>query len=396
MATTGIVRPFHERDIPYVAELHRTVFGIALPPSETLERNYHPYLTAFIPERTTQHPQLHSLVYEDRRDGIIGFLGVKPQPMRMRETSIQAAVSSQFVVDARFRSTMAGIQLLRTFLAGPQDLSIADEASPHSQSLWRGLGGSTASFQSISWARVLRPAQFWNSRMDGQPSSRLWNAMMKPALRLGDRLLTAMPGNPFHLLPTGEFASDPSMDELLSCIREVSLRRTLRPVYEFRSFERMLSTLDGYRKYGPLRIRAIRNSRGKIEGWFIYHAKHGGLGEVLQVGATESAQGRILDQLFLDAWQQGVAALSGRLQEDLLEDLRRRKCLFHHRGYWTLVHSRNREILDIIHRGDAWLTRLEGEWPMRFEIPAMESAAGSRSSICSSATDYREVSQTAQ
>jgi hypothetical protein len=314
----------------------------------------------------------------------------------MRETSIQAAVSSQFVVDARFRSTMAGIQLLRTFLAGPQDLSIADEASLDSQTLWRGLGGSTASLQSISWARVLRPAQFWNSRIDGQPSSRLWNAMMKHVLPLGDRLLTAMPGNPFHVPPAGEAADDPSLDELLCCIREVSLQRTLRPVYEFRSLERMLSILEGYRKHGPLRKRVIRNSRGKVEGWFLYHAKPGGLGEVLQVGATGSAHGRILDQLFLDAWQQGVAALSGRLQEDWLDDLRRRKCLFHHRGYWTLVHSRNREILDTIHRGDAYLTRLEGEWPMRFEIPVRESVPGLQSPIRSSATAYREVSHTAR
>jgi hypothetical protein len=52
MTPTGIVRPFHEEDIPNVAELHRTVFGVAIPPSETLERIYRPYLTAFIPERT--------------------------------------------------------------------------------------------------------------------------------------------------------------------------------------------------------------------------------------------------------------------------------------------------------------------------------------------------------
>jgi hypothetical protein len=60
------------------------------------------------------------------------------------------------------------------------------------------------------------------------------------------------------------------------------------------------------------------------------------------------------------------------------------------------VHSRNREILDTIHRGDAYLTRLEGEWPMRFEIPVRESVPGLQSPIRSSATAYREVSHTAR
>jgi len=42
-------------------------------------------------------------------------------------------------------------------------------------------------------------------------------------------------------------------------------------------------------------------------------------------------------------------------------------CLFHRRGYWTLIHSKKPDLLEAIHRGDAFLTRLEGEWCLRFK-----------------------------
>jgi hypothetical protein len=73
--------------------------------------------------------------------------------------------------------------------------------------------------------------------------------------------------------------------------------------------------------------------------------------------------------MFFDARRQGVAALSGRLQPDFMDEFRKKRCLLHHRGHWTLVHSGNTDALEAIYRGDAFLTRLEGEWIMRFEMP---------------------------
>jgi hypothetical protein len=50
-----------------------------------------------------------------------------------------------------------------------------------------------------------------------------------------------------------------------------------------------------------------------------------------------------------------------------MPELLARRGLSHHRRYWTLIHSQQPELLDAIHRGDAFLTRLEGEWCMRFQ-----------------------------
>src|SRR6202030_3747054 len=132
----GIVRPFLERDIPQVTELHRRVFRIAATPSAPLERAYQVYLSGFASDASQTHRDLHSLVYEDTRGKVVGFLSVRSQPMWIRERRVLAAVSSQFVVDESHRSTLAGLQLMKAFLSGPQELSVVDEANEDSRTLW--------------------------------------------------------------------------------------------------------------------------------------------------------------------------------------------------------------------------------------------------------------------
>jgi len=297
-----------------------------------------------------------------------------PQPMLIREKPILAAVSSQFIVDPSRRSTMAGLQLLKTFLSGPQELSIADEASEYSRKLWNGFGGSTAFLQSIYWARIFRPAQFLISRLGKRRGATTMSRAAGPICRIADAIAAAVPGNPFTTGPPVEHIEEPTPEMLLACMSEVSRKWTLRPAYERRSLVRLLATLEQRKEQGPLRKGIVRNTRNGIAGWYIYHAKQGGLGEVLQIGAEESSHGRVLNHLFFDAWHHGVAALSGRLEPEFMDELRKRHCLLHHRGYWTLVHSRNPDALQAIRCGDAFLTRLEGEWCMHFQKSMFDSA----------------------
>ena len=107
-------------------------------------------------------------------------------------------------------------------------------------------------------------------------------------------------------------------------------------------------------------------ARGLI-GWFLYYVDRDGMGEVLQIGSKKASVQEVLDHLFYHAWQSGAVALRGRLEPGLMPELLARPGLTHHRRYWTLIHSQQPELLDAIHRGDAFLTRLEGEWCMRFQ-----------------------------
>jgi hypothetical protein len=279
-----------------------------------------------------------------------------------------AAVSSQFVVDEGHRSTLAGLQLMRSFLSGPQELSVADEANDSSRKLWHGFGGSTAFLQSIYWARILRPADFLFSRLRVVPA--VVRVAARPFLRIADDVVGAIPGNPFAAARPMGAAEDPPLEVLRDCMSHISRRWSLRPAYDNCSLSQLLSTLEARQETGPLRKGIVRDSGNRITGWYLYHAKRGGLGEVLQIGAEGHSHEHVLDHLFFDARRQGVAALSGRLQTDFLDELRKKHCLLHHRDRWTLVHSRNADVLQAIYSGDAFLTRLEGEWSMGFETHA--------------------------
>jgi hypothetical protein len=118
---------------------------------------------------------------------------------------------------------------------------------------------------------------------------------------------------------------------------------------------------------GSLQKVAVRSADREVIGWFLYCVDHHGMGEVLQIGSKKTSVHEVLDHLFYHAWCSGAVALTGRLEPALMLELSAWRGLSHHRRYWTLIHSRSPELLEAVHCGDAFLTRLEGEWCMRFQ-----------------------------
>jgi hypothetical protein len=363
----GRVRPFEKPDISQVADLHRRVFRTASKSSPQLERAYDAYFNRLFLNNPGGYDNLPSLVYEDDNRTITGFLGVVPQPMWLHGRPILAAVSSQFIVEPSRRSTLAALELLKAYLWGPQELSLADEAGESSRKLWKGFGGSATLLYGIYWIRILRPAQAFRSWLAMRPKAAMVAAAARPFCRIMDAIAAPIPRSPAGAVPEVGGAEDATPEAILGCLEEFSSGRRLRPAYDHESLRRILETLEKRKGPGELRRRVVRDSKHKIIGWYIYHAKHGGLGEVLQLGAEENSHGPVLRHLFLDAWQHGVAALSGRLEPEFMDELDKNRCLLHHRGHWMLVHSRNPEALQAIRSGDAFLTRLEGEWPLHFQ-----------------------------
>ena len=71
----------------------------------------------------------------------------------------------------------------------------------------------------------------------------------------------------------------------------------------------------------------------------------------------------VLTHLFYHARKGGALAVSGQMDPAAFQALAAKGSVFHHDGIsWFLVHSRNPRVLAAIHRADAFLTRLEGEW----------------------------------
>ncbi len=76
--------------------------------------------------------------------------------------------------------------------------------------------------------------------------------------------------------------------------------------------------------------------------------------------------GSVLDHLFWDAKKQGAVAVHGRMEPKFMQDFTNRCCFFYRLGGWMTAHSRNPELVSLIHSGDAFLSRLEGEWCLAF------------------------------
>src|SRR5438105_2798295 len=139
----GHVRAFIEEDIPQVADLHSKIFCTGDFSSLQLQQAYRSYFGQIFLHNPWSDSTMPSLVYEEANGAIVGFLGVQPRQMSMNGRPVRIAVCSQFIVDPACRSTLAGLQLLKVFFAGPQDLSITDEANDISRKLWEGHRGTT-------------------------------------------------------------------------------------------------------------------------------------------------------------------------------------------------------------------------------------------------------------
>jgi len=364
MKSDGPIRPFVEDDIPQVTDLYVKIFRGSYEPSS-------PALRALFKKLYFGNPwydeTLPCLVYQGNRGKIIGFLGILPRRMRMNGRPIKVAVSNNFMVEPGNRHTLAGIQLLKIFFEGVQDISLA-EGGNLSRQLWERFGGTTALLYSNHWIRPLRPCQYVTSLL------RQWKffvplvAISRPLCRALDALAIRLPPNNF--MKSAPPFPDEELDvaTFLACLSDFAGEYWLYPEYDNCSLQWFLDFLAEKKNYGTLRKLVVRNQDQKIIGWYLYYVNPGGVSEVLQIGANSNSIHDVLDHLFFDAWCQGVVTLSGRLEPRFIKDFAARYCILKHVDTWMLIHSKKPELLDIIHRGDAFLTRLEGEW-MFFTLP---------------------------
>jgi hypothetical protein len=182
-----------------------------------------------------------------------------------------------------------------------------------------------------------------------------------------DTLVTRIPGSPYWLSEPADGTIAETIDGagLLECIRRYSAKRALRPDYDANSFQWLFQQAGRQRLHGGLQCEVVRDSAGETLGWYAYYVKPGGIAQVLQIGGRSRRAGCVLDHLFYNARHKGAVAISGQFDPAFAKLLARNQCSFTWSGS-VLIHSRNERLLNAIHRGDAFLTRFEGEWWMRF------------------------------
>lgn len=361
---TGKVRPLVEGDIPEVVELHRRVFRSHQRTSEQTESACGEHLKEIFLRYPWRDESMTSLVYSEDDGRIIGCLGVMPRPMLWNGSPVRVAISHHLMVDPSSRSTLAGVKLLKSFVAGPQELSLATEANHTSHKVWEGLGGKTSLLYSIRWTRALRPSRFVLSRLETRRSLAPFALALRPLGWVVDAALARAAGSHFEQSAPRVYGDDAGGEGLLlEWLREVARHRALQPVYDDGSLRWLLEQLGRMTEHGALRKIMVRNSMGEIIGYYIHFLNPGGVSAVVQVAAKDGAIEDVLDHLFYDAWRLGMIAVSGQLDPRYMAAFLAKQCFFHG-GSWMLAHSRNPELLHALDRGDAFLTRLEGEWPL--------------------------------
>jgi hypothetical protein len=357
------IRVLVEDDIPAVAALFARVY----PEHRWISQDA---CESYFREMLFNNPwcdlQLPSWVAED--DGsICGCYAVIPRRMLLRGRPIRVAVGCQFIVDPSKRDSLVWLALVKSVISGPQDLTLVDGANDQAQRLSTRLGWAAPLLYNLHWTRPLRPARYALSLLEKRSAASLALVFpARPLAGLADALAARLPPSSFTRQDAEflEEALDPTT--MSAHLPDVVNGVALQPEYEARALAWLLDQAARKTRHGALRARAVRDSSRRLIGWYLYYVSKGNVGEVLQIAARDESFDRVLRSLLADAWRQGATAVRGRLEPRFVQDLSDRHCWLRREGSWTLVHSRHADVIAAIQQGDSFLSRLEGEWWMRF------------------------------
>lgn len=309
---------------------------------------------------------------EDGR--IVGLYAILPRRMRLGARALRVAVGCQFMVDAGPRRSLAALQLTQACLSGPQDLTLADGANDQMRRMWHAVGGTVPLLYGLHWTRPLRPARHALQLLERRAGALARAA--RPAAALADALAARLPPNRFLRAAPGADDGALRVEEVLELLPEVLHGAALRPEYDARALGWLLAEAARKTRHGALRARAVREG-DRLLGWYLYYLQRGAAAEVLQLTAREGGFAQVLQRLLADAWREGASAVHGRLDPRYAQELSQRHCWFRWDGTWTLCHARDPEIAAALHAGEAFLSRLEGEWWLRFlDQDAVAPSAG--------------------
>ena len=133
-------------------------------------------------------------------------------------------------------------------------------------------------------------------------------------------------------------------------------------IYDEEYLNWLFSQMRRITSRGALHAKAVTDQNGKLLGWYVFFEKDKNLAKVVQLIAVDGRMDDILDSLFQYAANLGCVGIGGRVEPELVEGLARKGCHFRYGGPRSLIHSRNPEILAMLHSRQAIMTRLDGEW----------------------------------
>ena len=354
------VRPLQQSDIVDIAALYQETF---CKPRHTPSGRLASCLEEFYLSGPTVDPDIPSLVHVDDRGIVSGFVGVNTVSMIFEGTTLRAAFCGALMVRGREQDPMAGARLLKSFLSGPQDISLSETANKTSLEMSKPLKGISLAPYSLEWMKVLRPAAFACDMALRKSALRKWTVPVARSLdRLGE--WSGLGGGVFRKDIAEKTKADSvkyvDADEFANSIEILISHYQMRPAWSAPLLQHVVRQAFEKPLYGQPIAALVTAPNGSPLGAFLYHLQAGGVGRVLQILALPSREGKVIDCMLADADRRGAAGLRGRTQPALLEAMLGRGILFANASS-TVVFSRDEAIVDCFRRGRAFVNGIAGE-----------------------------------
>jgi len=359
-----MIRALTEADLPHLARMRTkpNATAVEIQNTQCAVKELLPKLFLNSPWR---HPGLASLVSEDSDSLPHGMISVGARPMNYQGRQITAAIGADLFVAPGSRSRMAGVGLLKTFLNGPQDITICDVANDSTRRIWERMGGHVASQYNLNWYGILRPTKFASGLLREKWLGGFGGATLLQSIApFADRIL---PQRLSLNLPNADLLrglhSEPlTAAEFGSQIGSLTAEDELAPIYCRDAAEWTWKRLPYLSPdEGTITAKNVRNSKGDLLGCYLYKMTSSSVASVLLIAAKQAHAGLVFDHLITQVWQDGASAIIGRVQPRLLQCLLDRGFSLRARSTYALVHSRDRAIADCFRHGSAWLSVLDGE-----------------------------------
>ncbi len=355
----GQIDRCRKEDIPAVARLHLRVYGNSNNESvEDLESYYQKVLFGH-PWRDEESP---SLIFRLEDGGVEGLLGVMVRRMVYKGKPIRMAVPHSLMVAPDCSSPMAAIQMARKFFEGAQDLVVGDGANDQSRKLLEAMGAGTSCLYSMYWLCLLRPCSYAGSALGAKRGIKLLTLASRPACLFADSLAGRFWRRSIQSRqPEESTVSEVDSRALLLSVKDFPCRSPLHPEYCETDLQGMADFLGGVSGHGQSQGIEVRNAKGQRIGTCLYRIGARKAMEVLLLLARDDSADVVFGRVLEHALNLGVTSVGGRMDPRFFQSMSDYACLIRRRS-WVVVYSRNPEILDVIHRGDAVLSALDGEF----------------------------------
>jgi hypothetical protein len=360
---SGTIRPFTAADAPRVAEILLWAFQKSTRPAPQGMIDYIKRLYLEIP---WAHPDIYARVMELPDGRLSGFAGITPLPLRMGDKRLRVGVTSSLSVDDRIGDHMTGPRLVRHMRNGPQDGVFSDRSNEAAAAISRQLKSDVVHSYSADFIRLLRPAGRgveWLA--EHFPPARVLSPLTRPIDRhfahrspIAEEVHWAAPAK---TRGSDSFKSVPvSIDDVLDLLPRFLERYKLRPDFERHHWRFILE--DGSRKadIGDFVANSVVSPSGELVGLYMYHVQKGRTAELLQAFANPGREGIVIDKVMGDAMDRGAVALRGRSTPTFHRQLLDRYA-FMVPHLWTIVYSKDPDVMPHFNAGTALFTGIAGE-----------------------------------